>query len=118
MAYWTFDQNNSGGSFDFDKERGITHHVIVEAPTRRVAIARAEDIGIYFNGCERGVDCSCCGDRWSKPWGEHGKDVPEVYGRNVRDPEDKPEWSTYGWMEDGFETCVHPLEGPLEWYGV
>lgn len=31
IMFYTFNQNNSGGSFDFDKARGITHYVIIEA---------------------------------------------------------------------------------------
>ena len=22
-------------------------------------------MGVYFDGCDIGLDCSCCGDRWS-----------------------------------------------------
>lgn len=40
-------------------------NVFVEAIAVEEANRRAEDIGIYFNGCDKGLDCNCCGDRWS-----------------------------------------------------
>lgn len=118
MAYWTFDQNNSGGSFVFDERRGLTHYVVIEADSREEAISRAEDIGIYFNGCSDGRDCSCCGDRWHTPWNEAGDDAPEVYGQNVRaNGGYKPSFGK-GWMAEGREVCIHPKDGPMEWFGT
>lgn len=64
--FFDFSQNNSGGSFVFDEQRGITHFVIVEAMDADHANSVAENIGLYFNGCESGNDCDCCGDRWSE----------------------------------------------------
>jgi hypothetical protein len=59
---YMYDQNNSGGSFDVDGN--LSHRVVIEAESRREASRIAEDLGIYFNGCEEGMDCPCCGDRW------------------------------------------------------
>lgn len=116
MAFWTFGQNNSGGSFDFDVERGITHFVIIEASSEAECIARAKSIGLYFDGCATGVDCDCCGDRWSAPW-EDGSEFPSVYGHNVRETGSVP-LRFGGWMDQGREAAVHPLVGPIEWYGA
>ena len=38
--------------------------MIIEADSANEANIKAEEIGIYFNGCSIGMDCSCCGDRW------------------------------------------------------
>lgn len=64
--FYTFYQNNSGGRFEHDSKRGIGLTVIIEATNIMHAICRAERIGLYFNGCEKDLDCQCCGDRWSK----------------------------------------------------
>jgi hypothetical protein len=57
-----YDQNNSGGSFDLDEN--ISHRVVIEAVSQSEARRKAKDLGIYFNGCDEGMDCPCCGDRW------------------------------------------------------
>lgn len=56
--FYTFAQNNSGGSF-----------VI------------AESIGIYFDGVECDLDCECCGDRWSRYCDEN--DEPLINGQAI-----------------------------------
>lgn len=66
MNLYKFDQNNSGGSFVVDDV--LTHRVIIEALTEKDAISKAEDLGIYFNGVDEGIDCPCCGDRWDEPY--------------------------------------------------
>ena len=48
--FYHYSQNNSGGSFDFDQEEGITHHVVIEAESAYLADRRAESIGLYFGG--------------------------------------------------------------------
>lgn len=57
-----YDQNNSGGSFDLNEN--ISHRVVIEAESSYEASEIAESLGIYFNGCNEGMDCPCCGDRW------------------------------------------------------
>ena len=37
-------------------------------PPKYVELRLAEDIGLYFDGVEQGMDCSCCGDRWYRAW--------------------------------------------------
>ena len=67
MTFWIFRQNNSGGSFVLDMTQGIGVWVIVEASSQAHALERAAAVGIYMDGVELGVDCPCCGDRWSEP---------------------------------------------------
>lgn len=74
MPFFTYHQNNTFGEFDGP------HYVIVEAPTA----AEADYIAInhtciYFDGCDDGRDCPCCGDRWYRAWGD-GESVPMIYG--------------------------------------
>lgn len=65
--YWS--QNNSGGSFFVDDK--LTHRVFIEADTYREAESKALYMGVYYNGCDEGLDCECCGDRWYE-----GDEVP------------------------------------------
>lgn len=78
--FFTYHQNNSGGSFVFDEQRGIGCYVIVEAEDYKQANRIAEDIGLYFNGCENDIDCDCCGDRWYEQYTGKGDEVPSIYG--------------------------------------
>lgn len=64
MPFYEFCQNNSGGFFVCDDERGIGPLVWIEAASANEANDRAESIGIYFDGVSDNRDCSCCGDRW------------------------------------------------------
>ena len=83
MAFYTYNQNNSGGgNWDFDPDAGISAFVIVEANTPADADHKAESIGLYFDGCDSGRDCDCCGDRWYRAWSD-GDAIPTVYGKDV-----------------------------------
>jgi hypothetical protein len=110
--FFTFNQNNSGGSFDFDVDSGITHIVVIEAATKELALEKAVGIGIYFNGCETGKDCECCGDRWHEPW-DDGSDAPEIYGQAIGDYVDG---ASILWMGKGKEACIHYKDGTKFWY--
>ena len=83
--FYEFTQNNSGGSFVADARVGYA--VIIEASNLKEANSRAEDVGIYFNGCEDGLDCPCCGDRWHPAYGK-GDKVPSHYGKPVEKTDD------------------------------
>ncbi len=61
--FYEFDQNNSGGSFIVDDN--VCHRLFIEANSEEEAIAKAEDLGCYWNGVTDGIDCPCCGDRWT-----------------------------------------------------
>lgn len=118
--YYTFRQNNSGGGFDIDEKRGISITVIVEADSTDDADERAERLGIYFDGCETGQDCDCCGDRWSRAWSHDEAEVPSVYGTPLidvgteRDPaNDSPygRMSPMRWAGDKPDVFVHLKDG-------
>ena len=109
--FYHYSQNNSGGSFDFDKKAGITHHVVIEAESAEAADRKAESIGLYFDG---DGDCPCCGFRWHEAYDE-GTEEPSVYDR-VLGVENKEHWG--GWMKEGYETVVHFADGSMKWYGV
>ncbi len=79
--FYTYRQNNSGGSFKITKK--IKHFVIIEADSAKEANKKAEHIGIYFDGVEKDIDCPCCGDRWHKVFEEDGTEKPEIYGENA-----------------------------------
>lgn len=108
--FYHYSQNNSGGSFDFDGERGITHHVIIEAQNAEQANDLAEEIGLYFNGCDYGEDFSCCGDRWFEAYGE-GDEEPMIYGEPATSGW-KPRW--HKWMGENPEAYIHFADGRIE----
>ena len=60
--FYEFNQNNSGGFFDVDSD--VCHRLFIEATNAEQANRIAQDLGVYFDGCDDGQDCSCCGDRW------------------------------------------------------
>ena len=109
--FYQYNQNNSGGSFVFDKDMGITHHVVIEAESADDADRRAEEVGLYFNGCEEGRDCSCCGDRWHPTYGE-GDSEPLYYGMPVNKA------TGAAWMKPNKDIAVHYLDGRIEWYDI
>lgn len=75
-SFYEFTQNNSGGGFDTDGK--LCHRLFIEADTESEACDIAESMGVYFNGCDDGMDCPCCGDRWYRPWSS--LDFPYEYG--------------------------------------
>ena len=60
--FYQFDQNNSYGRFDVDKN--VCHRLFIEADSLEEATDKAESLGCYWDGVENGIDCPCCGDRW------------------------------------------------------
>lgn len=76
--FFHFSQHNSGGTYHEDEYAGLPPEVWVEARNATEANNLAESIGIYFDGVERGLDCSCCGDRWYRVWPDNeGYDMPD-----------------------------------------
>jgi hypothetical protein len=111
--FYTFNQNNSGGSFVFDEDRGLSTHVIVEADSADAANDIAESIGIYFNGCDLGIDCTCCGNRWGAVYETQGESEPSIYALTIR------EWMSaqpsFKWQGEGKpEIYVHYADGTLQ----
>ena len=56
--FYEFNQNNSGGFFDVDKN--VCHTVIIEADNEKEALSIFEPM--IEN---QSYSCPCCGDRWS-----------------------------------------------------
>ena len=107
MPFYTFNQNNSGGSFDVDPADGISHFVIIEANSADAANDKAKRIGLYFNGVDDGRDCECCGDRWCSAWRDDGTENPDVYGKHPSDHRDI-------FVTDKPHTFVHYADGRIE----
>ena len=117
--FYHFCQNNSGGTFDRDHKSGISHHVIVEGTDADDIVSRAEAIGLYWDGCQDGRDCSCCGDRWYRPLDNLSLDtVPRLHDQNVSDGVYTPSGLTSRWIKDGPEGYIHYMDGrviPIEY---
>jgi len=114
--FYVFRQNNSGGRFVTNHERGISHFVIVEASDAQDADRRAELAGLYFNGCQRGIDCSCCGDRWVTQYNDEGTKTPSIYGKKVKPGSVFKSSDLPGgkWIKDGPEGHIHYLNGDVK----
>ena len=80
MPFYTFNQNNSGGFY-----KGPALYVIVEADAYYEANLIAEDNGVYFDGIEKDIDCSCCGNRWYRTRSYNETNRPEISGEPVGD---------------------------------
>ena len=105
LKFYTFRQTNTGGKFEVNKN--ISQFVLIEALSYKEANERAEGIGIYFNGCESGLDCDCCGDRWDElDEYNKGTESPEIYGK-------KPsEYVSYSPFD--YEYRIHFANGNIE----
>ena len=57
---YVYRQNNSGGYITKPAK-----FIIVEAENEPSALDKAKEAGLYLDGVSRGIDCSCCGDRWN-----------------------------------------------------
>ena len=104
--FWSFSQNNSGGSFRRDEKAGIDTLVVVEAINAADANSRAKQIGLYFDG---DGDCPCCGSRWSEQWREEeGTEVPSQYGEPLT------EWTLRGSNCLRYTAYIHYIDGRIE----
>jgi hypothetical protein len=103
VRFFTYHQNNTGGSFQYDDERGIAEYVIVEAENAHKADERAKNIGLYFGG---EGDCCCCGDRWEPfyddKYAESGDDEPSLYGDPILENR-----YLYVWRREGPQAYIH-----------
>lgn len=100
IPWFLFRQNNSGGFFHTDAN--VCRQVYIQAETPDQANARAEELGIYFGGVASGLDCECCGNRWSRvdeydrvTFGEHVTSIIEQIKH------DAAAESTYWWTDPG-----------------
>lgn len=99
--FYLFDQNNSGGSFVYDPEKGISVEVWIEADSADSANRKAEEIGIYFDP-GYGRDCPCCGTRWSPVFEDEGREEPSSHPFRFK------------WIKYGYEAFVHYLDGTVK----
>jgi len=60
MPFYTYRQNNSGGSFG-----PPAVFVVVSAPSAAQANVSVQNAGVYFDN-DFEIDCECCGMRWSE----------------------------------------------------
>lgn len=82
--FYIYNQNNSGGKFIIDDSVG--QYVIIEADSAEQADDEAQvRAGIYFDGCETGPDCPCCGDRWYRQFKGDGTEKPMIYGKTIEE---------------------------------
>lgn len=108
--FWVYRQNNSGGSFDFHRG-AISTYVIIEATSLYQANGIASGVGIYFDGCLKGLDCDCCGDRWSEPWEDAGLSRDEMVSEVNSIMTNT--WS-HKWQDEGVpEIYLHMLNGEV-----
>lgn len=112
MSFYTYYQNNSGGSFHIDHAAGLSEYVIVEANDAGHADYVAGTLGIYFDGVEQGYDCDCCGDRWfSAEYSmDAGTEVPMVYGQEAH------RYKGVSWSK-GPSGYVHYADGKVVAFG-
>ncbi len=91
--FWTITQNNSGGYFDHNPEKGIGYALSVEALDKADAEGRLARI---IDSYGQSGSCPCCGDRWSVfLWKEDGANEPELYGKPLRGGWGIPSYSHY-----------------------
>ena len=77
MTYYTYRQNNSGGSFV-----SPAMNVVIKAETPEQADTIAIANGIYFDDNYE-IDCSCCGTRWDRAGDWMASDVVPDVSENV-----------------------------------
>lgn len=97
--FWTISQNNSGGIFDHDPEKGVGYAICVEAVDEAHAEGRLSQI---IRSYPASYDCPCCGDRWSIYFfSDDGTEEPTKYGEPL----------SGSW---GIPSYVHYLDGRIE----
>ena len=73
--FYLFDQNNSGGFFEYDDSRGIGPKILVEADSHDEAVSIMENIVDF----DSEYYCHCCGPRWSRYTWEPGRSSVEGF---------------------------------------
>ena len=102
--FFTFYQNNSNGYYEIDDN--LAEYVIIEAHDYQEANEKAEEIGIYFDGVDIGIDCECCGDRWTRQWDDDdGTNEPTIFGKPIKEYLD----------DDSKQYRIHYINGVIEW---
>lgn len=112
LNWYHYRQNNSGGSFDYDAQNGISINVYVQAAGPSEADDLAQEAGVYFDSA---LDCNCCGARWNRARDfcvvEQGQ-IPAEGEELIRDDNDSNARFVTKWLKDGqFESFVHFADG-------
>lgn len=110
--FYTFTQNNTGGFFK-SKEGKFGYALVVEATCARKANGKARALGLYFDGVRSGIDCECCGDRWSKVSIEDGQTEPCYYSTPIKEAAADTRPLGRWW---NLPIYVHYLNGRVEKY--
>ena len=73
---YIYEQNNSGGAFEGVRDTYTKDISILPVRKEDSIIERYVDLAVsdieiiprevYFDGVEEGIDCPCCGNRWSR----------------------------------------------------
>lgn len=106
--FFHYSQNNSGGIFDFDKGKGITSQVIIEAESYQEANRTMVDLIGDWEGGDGGY-CPCCGERWSEALDDkEGTQEPELYGQDIDDYNDL-------FFPKGEAVAIHFRSGAVSW---
>jgi len=71
--FFTFSQNNSGGSFY--RNDMVREFVVVEAQNAKEANSKFDEISYNYSD-----SCPCCGSRWYEVDEDEGSDKPMGYG--------------------------------------
>ncbi len=100
--FYEFCQNNSGGSFEVNEK--VCHRLFIEALSAEDANEKAGNLGVYFDGCDLGMDCECCGDRWSEAYEGSIIDLSEYsksYNQDFKDIREVAQClaDMYGWTK-------------------
>ena len=105
--FYEFSQTNSGGHFVVDDK--VCHRLFIEADTSKEATEKAEELGCYWDGVDKGIDCPCCGDRWYgcdvvdlERYATDGYTVSVYYGHEGMCAEDwwQEKFGSYGIVEN------------------
>ena len=84
--FYRLHQNNSGGYHVTDDN--LCANLIIEANSEEEALSKAETLGCYWDGVDKGIYCPCFGDRWSQYTDEINIDTVHevrVYGPHNND---------------------------------
>lgn len=102
-----FTQNNSGGYFLINEEKGIGHHIIVEGLDINDVRRRVEEITEDFS-----ENCSCCGERWDTLiWQDELTSSPNIYMKPIQEYLNE----TNLYIKDIY-VFVHYIDGTIEKY--
>jgi hypothetical protein len=94
--FYLFSQSNPGGYFIQNDQ--IDEYVIIHAENAKDANAKAQEIGIYFDGIEKSIDCKCCNDRWYRVSEYDSSESPLINGEDFRKSEKYKIYADEEWI--------------------